>query len=130
RLNLMGCTKINKLYNTKVDVDEHFKFIKDSTDNKWDLFVNEGALWMGSHEKNYTMHCRFLTLKIKSGFHFVNCKLLPSTHSTIVNPDRMCLIHSIIKYSHRSSESMTLFRGIRPKGPRQIGGIPSHCARL
>ncbi|KAK5785386.1 hypothetical protein PVK06_039968 [Gossypium arboreum] len=30
-------------------------------------------------------------------FHFVNYRLMPSTHSTIVNLDRMCLIHSIVK---------------------------------
>ncbi|KAK5836288.1 hypothetical protein PVK06_012066 [Gossypium arboreum] len=43
------------------------------------------------------MHYCFLTLHSKIWFHFVNCRLLPSTHSTTINFDRMCLIHSIIK---------------------------------
>ncbi|KAH1064122.1 hypothetical protein J1N35_029109, partial [Gossypium stocksii] len=94
-------TKFNELYNTKVDVDEHSEFIQDITDDKRNLLVKDlcvkGALWMGSHQKNYTMHRRFLTLQSKIWFHFVNYKLLPSTHSTTVNLDRMCLIHSIVK---------------------------------
>ncbi|KAK5824944.1 hypothetical protein PVK06_019736 [Gossypium arboreum] len=97
----MDATKINELYNTKADVDEHSKFIEDITDEKRDLLVKdlcvEGALWTASHQKNYTMHRRFLTLQSKFCFHLVNCRLLPSTHSNTVNFDRMCLIHSIFK---------------------------------
>ncbi|KAH1056109.1 hypothetical protein J1N35_034174 [Gossypium stocksii] len=54
-LTLWDATKINELYNTKVDIDEHAKFIEDSTDEKRDLLVKdlcvEGALWTGSHRK-------------------------------------------------------------------------------
>ncbi|KAK5794025.1 hypothetical protein PVK06_035216 [Gossypium arboreum] len=60
-LILWDATKINELYNTKTS----------------------------SHQKNYTMHHRFLTLQSKIWFHFVKCKLLLSTHSTAINLDRM-----------------------------------------
>ncbi|KAK5775784.1 hypothetical protein PVK06_043724 [Gossypium arboreum] len=92
---------INELYNLTVDVDEHSDFFVEVTDEKKDLLVQdlciERARWKRSHPKNFTMHHHFLTLHSKIWFHFVNCKLLPSTHNTTVNLDRMCLIHSIIK---------------------------------
>ncbi|KAH1082640.1 hypothetical protein J1N35_022401 [Gossypium stocksii] len=92
---------INKLYNTKVNVDKHSDFMDDIIDEKCDLLVRDlcvkEAVWMGSYQKNYTMHRRFLTLQGKFWFHFVNCRLKPSTHSTTVTLDSMCLIHSIVK---------------------------------
>ncbi|KAL1062659.1 hypothetical protein V6Z11_D13G095500 [Gossypium hirsutum] len=94
-------TKINELYNTKVDADKHSEFIEDITDDKRDLLVTDlcaqGVLWTGSHQKNYTMHRCFLTLQSQIWFYFLNCRLLPSTHSTTINLDRMCLIHFIVK---------------------------------
>ncbi|MBA0761283.1 hypothetical protein Gotri_023954 [Gossypium trilobum] len=48
-------------------------------------------------KNNYTMHRRFLALQGKIWFNFVNCRLKPSTHSTTITLDRMCLIHSIVK---------------------------------
>ncbi|KAK5775669.1 hypothetical protein PVK06_043588 [Gossypium arboreum] len=36
----MDANKINELYNTKVDVDEHSKLIEDITDNKRDLLID------------------------------------------------------------------------------------------
>ncbi|KAH1056348.1 hypothetical protein J1N35_034413 [Gossypium stocksii] len=89
------------LYKTKVDVNKHSEFIDDITYEKRDLLVRdlcvEGAVWTSSHQKSYTMYHRFLILRGKIWFHFVNCKLKPSTHSTRITLERMCLIHSIIK---------------------------------
>ncbi|KAK5819385.1 hypothetical protein PVK06_024382 [Gossypium arboreum] len=101
RLLPWDAANFNELYNTKVDVDEHFEFMDGITYEKRDLLVRdlcvEGAIWIGSHQKNYMMHHPFLTLEGKIWFHFVNCRLKPSTHSTTVTLDKMCLIHSIVK---------------------------------
>ncbi|KAK5802611.1 hypothetical protein PVK06_030218 [Gossypium arboreum] len=92
---------INELYKLIVDVDEHTNFFAEVTDEKRDLLIQdlciEGVGMIGSNPKNFRMHRRLLTLHRNIWFHFANCKLLPSTHSTTVNLDRICLIHSIIK---------------------------------
>ncbi|KAK5819192.1 hypothetical protein PVK06_024159 [Gossypium arboreum] len=92
---------INELYKTKVDIKKQFEFMDYIIDEKRDLLVRdlcvEGAVWTGSHPKNYTIHQSFLTLQGKIWFHFVNYRLKPSTHSTTVTLDKMCLINSIVK---------------------------------
>ncbi|GMJ08892.1 hypothetical protein HRI_004558400 [Hibiscus trionum] len=96
-----SASSINNLFNTVVNVDEHVLFVAEIIDEKLAMLVEDlcvpSALWSGTNARNFTMLRKFLTLPAQIWFQFINSRLLPSTHSTTISLDRMCLIHSIIK---------------------------------